>query len=172
LTRDNRTRSVWSIMRLVPKEELWGVPPMGKKTYSGLVALHMPRPIHDTVAYDNAVEIVHALAGHKLNDDQDDYLTLMAKLVEDYEGENVAEPKPVKGIEALKFLLEENKLTADDLGEIIGVNRSLAYRILKSPSEKSDGSCLPKKGWMARRDEGAYPTVVCDRGATKPASPF
>jgi hypothetical protein len=26
------------------------------KTYSGLVALHMPRPIHDKVAYDNAVE--------------------------------------------------------------------------------------------------------------------
>lgn len=34
------------------------------KTYSGLVALHMPRPIHDKVAYDNAVEVVHALAGH------------------------------------------------------------------------------------------------------------
>lgn len=101
------------------------------KTYSGLVALHMPRPIHDTVAYDNAVEVVHALAGHKLNHDQDDYLALMAKLVEDYESENVAEPKPVKGIETLKFLLEENKLTADDLGEIIGVNRSIAYRILK-----------------------------------------
>lgn len=28
---------------------------------------------------------------------------------------NVAEPKTVKGIEALKFLLEENKLTADNL---------------------------------------------------------
>ena len=101
------------------------------KTYSGLVALHMPRPIHDRVAYDNAVEIVQALAGHKLNHDQDDYLALMAKLVEDYESENVAEPKPVKGIEALKFLLEENELTADDLAEILGVNRSIAYRILK-----------------------------------------
>ncbi len=101
------------------------------KTYSGLVALHMPRPIHDKVAYDNAVEVVHALAGHKLNHDQDDYLAIMAKLVEDYESENVAEPKPVKGIEALKFLLGENDLTADDLGEIIGVNRSIAYRNLK-----------------------------------------
>jgi HTH-type transcriptional regulator / antitoxin HigA len=101
------------------------------KTYSGLVALHMPRPIHDQVAYDNAVEVVHALAGHKLNPDQDDYLALMAKLVEDYESENGPEPKAVKGIESLKFLLEENSLTADDLGNIIGVNRSIAYRILK-----------------------------------------
>lgn len=101
------------------------------KTYSSLVALHLPRPIHDEVAYDNAAEVVHALAGHKLNHDQDDYLAIMAKLVEDYESENVAEPKPVKGTEALKFLLEENNLTGDDLGEIIGVNRSIAYRILK-----------------------------------------
>lgn len=101
------------------------------KTYSGLVALHMPRPIHDKVAYDNAVEVVHALAGHKLNHDQGDYLALMAKLVEDYESKNVPEPKPVKGVEALKFLLEENDLTAVDLSAIIGVNRSIAYRILK-----------------------------------------
>ena len=101
------------------------------KTYSGLVALHMPRPIHDKVAYENAVEVVHALAGHKLNHDQDDYLAIMSGLVEDYERENVAEPRPVSGLEALKFLLEENSLTADDFGEIIGVNRSIAYRILK-----------------------------------------
>lgn len=101
------------------------------KTYSGLVGLHMPRPIHDKVAYDNAVEIIRALAGHKLNHDQDDYLAIMAKLVEDYETENVPEPKPIKGIEAVKFLLEENGLTAADLGDLIGVSRSVAYRILK-----------------------------------------
>lgn len=101
------------------------------KTYSGLVALHMPRPIHDKVAYDNAVEVVHALAGHKLNHDQDDYLAIMAKLVEDFESQNVPEPKPIKGVDALIFLLEENSLTAVDLGDIIGVNRSIAYRILK-----------------------------------------
>jgi len=101
------------------------------KTYAGLVALHIPRLIHDKVAYDNAVEVVHALAGHKLNHDQDDYLAIMAKLVEDYESKNVPEPKPVKGIEALKFLLAENGLTATDLGDLIGVNRSVAYRVLK-----------------------------------------
>jgi len=101
------------------------------RTYSGLVALHMPRPIHDKVAYDNAVEIIHALTGHKLNYDQDDYLTIMAKLVEDYENENVPQPKSIKGIKAVEFLLEENGLTAADLGDLIGVNRSVAYRILK-----------------------------------------
>ena len=101
------------------------------KTYAALVALQVPRPIRDSAAYDNAVEIVHSLAGFKLNRDQDDYLQLMAKLVEDYERETLPEPAPVAGIETLKFLLAENNLTADDLGRILGVNRSIAYRILK-----------------------------------------
>ena len=33
--------------------------------------------------------------------------------------------------EALKFLLSENDLSSDGLGQIIGVDRSIAYRILK-----------------------------------------
>lgn len=99
------------------------------KTYAEVVALQVPRPIHDRATYDNTVEIVHALAGFKLNRDQDDYLQLMAKLVEDYERETL--PAPAAGIETLKFLLAENDLTADDLGRILGVNRSIAYRILK-----------------------------------------
>lgn len=101
------------------------------KTYAGLVSLHMPRPIHDEVAYDNAVEVVHALAGHKLNRDQDDYLAIMARTVEDYETEHLPKPRSIKGTEALKFLLKENQLTGADLGALLGVNRSVAYRILK-----------------------------------------
>ena len=95
------------------------------------MALHVPRPIHDSVSYENAVEIVHALAGFKLNRDQEDFLELMTKLVEDYERETVAEPLPVKGVETVKFLLAENGLTGDDFSRIIGVDRSIAYRILK-----------------------------------------
>jgi antitoxin component HigA of HigAB toxin-antitoxin module len=101
------------------------------KTYDGLVSLLVPRPIHDQASYENAVEIVHALAGFKLNRDQDDYLELMAKIIEDYERETSPEPDPVKGVESLKFLLKENGLSADDLGSIIDVDRSIAYRILK-----------------------------------------
>ena len=101
------------------------------KTYSGLVSLLVPRPIHDRTAYDNAVEVVHALAGFKLNRDQDDYLELMAKLIEDYEHETTPQSTRLKGIAAVEFLLKENDLTGDDLGRIIGVDRSIAYRILK-----------------------------------------
>ena len=101
------------------------------KNYPELVALHLPRPIHDKVSHDNAVEIVHALVGFKLNRDQEDYLELMGKLIEDYESETIPEPAPVKGVESLKYLLESNNLSGDDLGGILGVDRSIAYRILK-----------------------------------------
>jgi len=101
------------------------------KTYAELVAIRVPRPIHDKAGYDNAVEIVHALAGFKLNRDQDDYLELMGKLIEDYERETIPEPEPVAGIESLRFLLAENHLSGEDLGEILGVDRSIAYRVLK-----------------------------------------
>ena len=101
------------------------------KTYASLVALHVPRPIHDSAAYDYAVEIVHALAGFKLSADQEDYLELMARLVEDYERAHLTEPAPVSGLATLQFLLEQNGLTGDDLGRIIGLDRSSAYRIWK-----------------------------------------
>jgi len=39
----------------------------------------------------------------------------------------------------------------------------------KSLSKNSEGCCFRAKSWMARRDEGEYPSWVFDRGATKPA---
>jgi antitoxin component HigA of HigAB toxin-antitoxin module len=73
----------------------------------------------------------------------------MAKLVEDYEGENVREPKPVKGIEALKFLLDENGLTAADFGDLIGVNRSVAYRVLKGSRNLTADHIRKLATWFA-----------------------
>jgi len=120
-------------MEIIPMKPTTVTPTFSSmpKTYTGLVSLLVPRPIHDKASYDDAVEIVHALAGFKLNRDQDDYLELMAKIIEDYERETSPEPAPVRGIESLKFRLKETGLSADDLGTIIGVDRSIAYRILK-----------------------------------------
>ena len=99
--------------------------------YAELVALHMPRPIHDRVAYDNTVEVIDALAGHRLNADQDDYLELLGQLVETYEAAHLRPYPKVKGIDALKFLLSEHQLTGDDLAKLLSVDRSTAYKILK-----------------------------------------
>jgi antitoxin component HigA of HigAB toxin-antitoxin module len=101
------------------------------RNYAELVALHMPRPIHDRVGYDNTVEVIDVLVGHKLNADQEDYLELLSQLVETYEAAHLTPYPKVKGIDALKFLLSENQLTGDDLAKLLSVDRSTAYKILK-----------------------------------------
>lgn len=101
------------------------------KAYADLVALHAPRPIHDKVAYENAVEIVDALAGHTLNADQSDYLDLLGDLIEAYETEHVSALSRLSPKVTLQHLLNDNDLTGDDLALILNVDRSAAYKILK-----------------------------------------
>ena len=100
-------------------------------TFEGLVKFHPPRPIHDATGYDNTVEIVDAMAGHPLNGDQDDYLDLLATLIERYDAEHVEKFPVSSGLDLLKYLLEEHKLSGDGLAKILEVDRSIAYRILK-----------------------------------------
>jgi antitoxin component HigA of HigAB toxin-antitoxin module/mRNA-degrading endonuclease HigB of HigAB toxin-antitoxin module len=106
------------------------------KTYEGLVRLHMPRPIRDKVAYENTFEILDILAllstNGKLNQDQEDYLTILTDLVEAYDKENSPPDPHVSGLDMLKYLMEEHDLTGDDLARILRVDRSLAYRILNA----------------------------------------
>jgi HTH-type transcriptional regulator / antitoxin HigA len=101
------------------------------KTYDKLIKFHVPRPIHDEVGYRNTVEVVDALAGQQVNEDQDDYLLVLSGLVERYESESLPERRPISGLSMLKYVLAENGLTGDDLAAILGVDRSVAYRILK-----------------------------------------
>jgi HTH-type transcriptional regulator/antitoxin HigA len=101
------------------------------KTYAALVALQVPRPIHDTVSYENTVALIDRLAGSQLNEDQGDYLEILSQTVEIYEKETVKPPRKVSGIELLQLLLTENEMTGDDLAELLKVDRSVAYKILK-----------------------------------------
>src|SRR5271169_5741563 len=101
------------------------------KTYDKLIKFHVPRPIHDEVGYKNTVEVVDALAGQQVNEDQDDYLLVLSGLVERYESESLPARRPISGLSMLKYVLAENGLIGDDLASILGVDRSVAYRILK-----------------------------------------
>ena len=101
------------------------------KSYAALVALHVPRPIRDKIAYENTVAIVDALAGMPLNHDQQDYLDILGDLIESYEDENLPSLPKLTGIRLLQHLLEENALTGDDFAKLLGVDRSVAYKILK-----------------------------------------
>lgn len=114
-------------MKLAPKLTFDRLP----TTFDGMIKLHPPRPIHDDVSYKNTVEIVDALAGYKLTRDQEDYLLLLSALIERYEADTLPKRPRVSGLAMLRYVLDENDLGGDDLAKIIGVDRSVAYRILK-----------------------------------------
>jgi len=99
-------------------------------TYEALFSWHTLRPVHDKVEYNNALEILDALAGHDLNTDQEDYFEAMALLVQAYETTHLPTARTASGIPLLKHLLEENGLSAADLSRLLGTDRSLGVRIL------------------------------------------
>lgn len=53
----------------------------------------MPRTINDEIELENVTEILDLMAGHKLTNDQSDYLDTLATLAADFEDNN-AEPLP------------------------------------------------------------------------------
>jgi HTH-type transcriptional regulator/antitoxin HigA len=101
------------------------------RDYQGLVLMFMPRSIHDQIDYDNTVEVIDALAGHELSADQELYLDTLSTLVESYEEEHHAiRMARLSPLEALKYLMEENQMSAGDLGKILG-ERTLGSKILR-----------------------------------------
>ncbi|HEX5471429.1 MAG TPA: hypothetical protein VFW73_06060 [Lacipirellulaceae bacterium] len=107
------------------------------KTFQGLCRMLPPRPIHDQTDYDNAIEVLDSLVGFDLNEDQDDYLTVMTTLVGEYEDKHhFIDTSDITGLDSLKYLLEHNHMTASDLGELLG-NRSLGSKILRGERELS-----------------------------------
>ena len=100
------------------------------KTYAGLMARHLLRPIHDQVDAENAAEMIDLLAGHKLNAEQDDYLDLLSDLYEKWE--NAQFPiNRARGAELLRLVLAERGEKAGDLAKLLGIDASLAYRLVR-----------------------------------------
>jgi HTH-type transcriptional regulator/antitoxin HigA len=100
------------------------------RTYAGLVEMLPPRPLHDSVDYDNAAEMIDHLAGHTLTADQEEYLEALATFVEAYERRRFPmDEARITPLEALKFLVSEHGLTASSLGRLLG-NRTLGAAIL------------------------------------------
>jgi HTH-type transcriptional regulator/antitoxin HigA len=66
----------------------------------------------------------------KLTPGQTDYLLVLSDLVEKYENEHHAiDLSHLDGVDVLKHLLEQNGMTASDLGRLLG-NRQLGAAIL------------------------------------------
>lgn len=100
------------------------------RNYQGLLSLHMLRPIHDKIDYGNALEVLDALAGHKLTGDQEDYFEALSLFVEAYESAHLPGLPVKRGLPLLRHLMEENGMSAADLSRLLGADRSLGVRIL------------------------------------------
>src|SRR5580693_6991284 len=92
--------------------------------YAALAAMFPPRPIHDSVDYANTMEVVMAMAGHKLTRDQDDYLTILSEMILHYDREHDQPRKRGTPLERLQFLAKEAGLSGSDLGRLLG-NRGM-----------------------------------------------
>lgn len=107
------------------------------ETYAELVGLCMPRPLHDDVDYRNALAVLDAMAGFKMNADQEDYFDAIATFVEKYEAEHHAiDDAKTTPIELLRSMMDEHGMTKSDLGRLLG-DRSLGHRILTGERELS-----------------------------------
>ena len=90
------------------------------KKYSALLGMQMLRPLHDRIDYENAMEILAAMAGHSLNSDQEDYFDTLSLLVEAYEAARSPAPSAPNGLTVLRHLLDESGMSAADLARMHG----------------------------------------------------
>jgi hypothetical protein len=64
------------------------------KTFAELVRVWVRRAIHDRREFENATEIIEAMAGLDLNAEQEDYLETVSILADEYDHKN--NPKPTR----------------------------------------------------------------------------
>jgi HTH-type transcriptional regulator / antitoxin HigA len=105
-------------------------------TFEELSNLLSLRPISGDEHLDDAMELVTRLA--LLNEPtrgQAEYLETLSLLIERYEAEHVQFEKR-SPIELLKYLMEGQKMSASDLGRLLG-ERSLGPKILSGARELS-----------------------------------
>ena len=102
------------------------------KSYRELCGLCLPRPIHDDSQDEEATAMMLALAGFpRFNKEQQDYLDVLTEFVDEYDkAKNIRLPK-ISGLDTLKYLLEENGMSAADLSRILGSSRNLGAMILR-----------------------------------------
>jgi HTH-type transcriptional regulator / antitoxin HigA len=107
------------------------------ETYAELVGLLMPRPLHDDVDYRNALAVLDAMAGFKMNADQEDYFEAIATFVEKYEAAvHAIDEAKMSPVELIRSLMDEHGMSESDLGRLLG-DRSLGHRILSGERKLS-----------------------------------
>lgn len=102
--------------------------------YLALVMAFPLRAIHDDAHLRQAIKVIDKLTlipEEKLSVGQADYIDALSELVHGYEqAHHRVEATDSDGIEMLAFLLEQNDMSASDLGRLLG-NRSLGSKLLR-----------------------------------------
>lgn len=115
-------------------------------SYRDLVAMHTPRPLHDRIDEENIEEIVSAMAGHQLTEDQEDYLDLLSDLLDKYQADaHGRQRRKTTPQQRLVRLVEESGITPEKLTEILVCSQPLVSLILSGKRELSK----PKIGRLA-----------------------
>ncbi len=90
------------------------------KDYSALCSQYLPRPIHDEIGYENALEVAEAMDGfeERFSRDQGDYFVLVTDLILAYEEEtrDRSLEKNLTLRQRLQHLLRSAEWSASDLG--------------------------------------------------------
>src|SRR5258706_3585703 len=108
--------------------------------FADLCLMHLPRPINDSVEYQNTVEVVDRLATlGKLSRDQEEYLETLTILVERFDRDHFSDSVVSDPIKRLRRLMENHDMNASDLGRVLG-NRSLGPAILRGDRTISKGN--------------------------------
>lgn len=111
-----------------------------KDEYLGLVKRLALVPIHSEQQYKAAIRMVDELSiidEDKLSAAQADYLSVLTDLVEKYESQIYRiDLSRLSGLDALRFLLEQNGMNASDLGRLLG-NRQLGSAIVRGERQLS-----------------------------------
>ena len=106
--------------------------------FTDLVALLPPHVLRDESDYENVIEFTDKLlARPRLTKGQTDFFETWSVLIGAYEDEHHAiDTSDISGLDALKHLVEQNNMTASELGVLLG-NRSLGSKILRGERELS-----------------------------------
>ncbi len=100
--------------------------------FDELVRMLPPRVIHDEAEYDEVIAVIdRVLARPKRTKGQDDYVATWSILIDEYEEQHHAiDTSKVSGIDSLRRLMDDHRMSASDLGRLLG-NVSIGSKILR-----------------------------------------
>jgi HTH-type transcriptional regulator / antitoxin HigA len=101
------------------------------RTFDGLSRLRPLQVIQDEADYNTVRALADALIlMPDPTEGQEKYLQTLLLIMEAWENEHDPIQQPMSPLEALRFLLEHNSMSASDLGRLLG-NRALGAAILR-----------------------------------------